>query len=99
MDDGSSQESGQQSQTTLLPNQEKSIGNKVLQVAVQPLRNEVHSATYSKKGETMVKDVIMLRRSHVFRPAGHTVNVIYPTRRMRAVGESDWPGGDGLYSR
>ena len=82
-----------------LMRQEKGMGNKVLQVAVQPLRNQVYRATYSKKGEMMVKDVIMLRHSHVFRPAGHTVNVIYPTRRMRAVGESDWPGGDGLYSR
>ena len=72
------------------------MGNKVLQVAVQPLRNQVYRATYSKKGETMVKDVIMLRHSHVFRPAGHTVNVIYPTRRMRAVGERSQNGPEEI---
>ena len=79
-----------------LMRQEKGMGNKVLQVAVQPLRNQVYRATYSKKGETMVKDVIMLRHSHVFRPAGHTVNVIYPTRRMRAVGERSQNGPEEI---
>ena len=43
------------------------MGNKILQQHILPLNNVLYRATFSKKGETIVQDAVLVRHSHVYR--------------------------------
>lgn len=72
------------------------MGNKILQRYILPLNNALYRATFSKKGKSIVQQVVLIRHSHVYRPLSTTANVIYPTRHMRAVGERSREGPEEI---
>lgn len=43
------------------------MGNKILQQHVLPLNNALYRATFSKKGEAILQDAVVVRHSHVYR--------------------------------
>jgi len=65
---------------------ERNIGQRIVQKYVKPLKDIGYRTTMTKKGDLMDFSTVTFRMSHAYRPLQSQTGVVFPTRKMSAVG-------------